>query len=83
LFFEHVCYTTKAARRRILAALRQSGSGAARTDVTILTYSRMRHHAMQAVKTLEKNGFDPEVIDLISLKPLTLKQSLPQCVKLE
>jgi pyruvate dehydrogenase E1 component beta subunit len=39
-------------------------------DVTILTYSRMRHHVMAAVKTLEKEGFDPEVIDLISLKPL-------------
>ncbi len=39
-------------------------------DVTILTYSRMRHHSMQAVKMLEKEGFDPEVIDLISLKPL-------------
>jgi len=40
------------------------------TDVTILTYSRMRHHAMQAVKTLEKEGYDPEIIDLLSLKPL-------------
>jgi len=39
-------------------------------DVTILTYSRMRHHVMQALKTLEKQGYDPEVIDLISLKPL-------------
>lgn len=39
-------------------------------DVTILTYSRMRHHVVQAVKTLEKEGIDPEVIDLISLKPL-------------
>jgi pyruvate dehydrogenase E1 component beta subunit len=39
-------------------------------DVTILTYSRMRHHVLQAVKTLEKQGYDPEVIDLISLKPL-------------
>ncbi len=39
-------------------------------DVTILTYSRMRHHVMQAMKTLEKEGYDPEVIDLISLKPL-------------
>jgi pyruvate dehydrogenase E1 component beta subunit len=39
-------------------------------DVTILTYSRMRHHVLQAVKTLEKSGYDPEVIDLISLKPL-------------
>ncbi|AFY59378.1 alpha-ketoacid dehydrogenase subunit beta [Synechococcus sp. PCC 6312] len=40
------------------------------TDVTILTYSRMRHHVLQAVKTLESQGYDPEVIDLISLKPL-------------
>jgi pyruvate dehydrogenase E1 component beta subunit len=39
-------------------------------DVTILTYSRMRHHVMQAMKSIEKAGFDPEVIDLISLKPL-------------
>ncbi|WP_448526696.1 pyruvate dehydrogenase complex E1 component subunit beta [Parathermosynechococcus lividus] len=40
------------------------------TEVTILTYSRMRHHVLQAVKTLENEGYDPEVIDLISLKPL-------------
>jgi pyruvate dehydrogenase E1 component beta subunit len=39
-------------------------------DVTILTYSRMRHHVMQAMKSIEKAGYDPEVIDLISLKPL-------------
>jgi pyruvate dehydrogenase E1 component beta subunit len=42
-------------------------------DVTILTYSRMRHHCLQALKTLEKEGYDPEIIDLISLKPLDLK----------
>jgi pyruvate dehydrogenase E1 component beta subunit len=39
-------------------------------DVTILTYSRMRHHVLQAVKTLVPQGYDPEVIDLLSLKPL-------------
>lgn len=39
-------------------------------DVTILTYSRMRHHVMTAVKPLVQQGYDPEVIDLISLKPL-------------
>jgi pyruvate dehydrogenase E1 component beta subunit len=38
-------------------------------DVTILTYSRMRHHVIQATKTLAKEGLNPEVIDLISLKP--------------
>ena len=42
-------------------------------DVTILTYSRMRHHCLQAVKTMEKQGFDPEIIDLISLKPLDME----------
>ncbi|MEO0966893.1 MAG: alpha-ketoacid dehydrogenase subunit beta [Cyanobacteria bacterium J06639_18] len=42
-------------------------------DVTILTYSRMRHHTLQALKTLEKQGYDPEIIDLISLKPLDLE----------
>ncbi|MDY6938156.1 MAG: alpha-ketoacid dehydrogenase subunit beta [Cyanobacteriota bacterium] len=41
-------------------------------DVTILTYSRMRHHVTKAVETLEKQGFDPEVIDLISLKPFDM-----------
>ena len=31
------------------------------TDVTILTYSRMRYVVMQAVATLEKQGYNPEV----------------------
>ena len=42
-------------------------------DVTILTYSRMRHHCTQAAKTLEKDGYDPEIIDLISLKPFDME----------
>ncbi|BAQ63040.1 pyruvate dehydrogenase E1 component beta subunit [Geminocystis sp. NIES-3708] len=41
-------------------------------DVTILTYSRMRHHCIQALKQIEKDGYDPEIIDLISLKPLDM-----------
>jgi pyruvate dehydrogenase E1 component beta subunit len=48
-------------------------------DVTILTYSRMRYHVLKAVAELEPQGYDPEVIDLISLKPLdldTIAQSL-------
>lgn len=51
------------------------------TEVTILTYSRMRHHVMQAVKTLEKEGYDPEVIDLISLKPLDFDTIGPSVCK--
>mmetsp|Transcript_69792 Transcript_69792/g.221061 ORF Transcript_69792/g.221061 Transcript_69792/m.221061 type:complete len:129 (-) Transcript_69792:79-465(-) len=38
-------------------------------DVTILTYSRMRYVVEQAVKQLVSEGYDPEVIDLISIKP--------------
>jgi pyruvate dehydrogenase E1 component beta subunit len=40
--------------------------------ITILTYSRMRHHVNQAVDILVKKGYDPEIIDLISLKPLDM-----------
>ncbi|MDJ0600339.1 MAG: alpha-ketoacid dehydrogenase subunit beta [Crocosphaera sp.] len=42
-------------------------------DVTILTYSRMRHHCLQALKQIEGQGYDPEIIDLISLKPFDLQ----------
>jgi pyruvate dehydrogenase E1 component beta subunit len=42
-------------------------------DITIITYSRMRHHCLQALKQLEKDGYDPEIIDLISLKPFDME----------
>jgi pyruvate dehydrogenase E1 component beta subunit len=43
------------------------------TDVTIFCYSRMRYVVMQAVGQLEKEGFNPEVVDLISLKPFDME----------
>nr|YP_010338526.1 pyruvate dehydrogenase E1 component beta subunit [Rhodaphanes brevistipitata]UNJ18476.1 pyruvate dehydrogenase E1 component beta subunit [Rhodaphanes brevistipitata] len=43
------------------------------TDVTILTYSRMRYNVLQAVDKLVIDNYNPEVIDLISLKPLDIK----------
>ncbi|NEO33465.1 MAG: alpha-ketoacid dehydrogenase subunit beta [Symploca sp. SIO3C6] len=73
LFFEHVLlYNLKEdlPEEEYLLPLDKAEVVRSGKDVTILTYSRMRHHAMQAVRTLEKEGFDPEVIDLISLKPL-------------
>jgi pyruvate dehydrogenase E1 component beta subunit len=42
-------------------------------DVTILTYSRMRHHCLKAVQQLEADGVDVELIDLISLKPFDME----------
>jgi len=76
LFFEHVLlYNLKEnlPEKEYLLPLDKAEVVRTGKDVTILTYSRMRHHVMQAVKTLEKEGFDPEVIDLISLKPLDME----------
>nr|CRF40131.1 Pyruvate dehydrogenase E1 component, beta subunit [Laurencia snackeyi] len=42
-------------------------------DVTIVTYSRMRHHVIEAVNLLSKYNICPEVIDLISLKPIDIQ----------
>ncbi len=39
-------------------------------DVTIATYSRMTHVALEAAALLEKEGISAEVIDLRSLRPL-------------
>lgn len=73
LFFEHVLlYNLKEdlPEAEYLLPLDKAEVVRVGKDVTILTYSRMRHHVTQAVQTLEKQGYDPEVIDLISLKPL-------------
>jgi len=76
LFFEHVLLYNlkeKLPSEEYLVPLDKAEVVRKGSDVTILTYSRMRHHVMQAVKTLEKEGLQPEVIDLISLKPLDLE----------
>lgn len=43
------------------------------SQVSIITYSRMRYHVIQAVDFLIEEGYDPEIIDLISLKPLDIE----------
>jgi pyruvate dehydrogenase E1 component beta subunit len=76
LFFEHVLlYNLKEdlPETDYVCALDKAEVVREGKDVTILTYSRMRYHVLQAVKTLEAEGYDPEVIDLISLKPLDLE----------
>lgn len=73
LFFEHVLlYNLKEnlPEDEYLLPLNRAELVRQGRDVTILTYSRMRHHVLQAVKSLQKDGYDPEVIDLISLKPI-------------
>ncbi|NJN60218.1 MAG: alpha-ketoacid dehydrogenase subunit beta [Coleofasciculaceae cyanobacterium RL_1_1] len=76
LFFEHVLlYNLKEdlPEEEYYLPLDQAEIVREGKDVTILTYSRMRHHCVQAAKTLEADGYDPEIIDLISLKPLDLE----------
>ncbi len=41
-------------------------------DITLVTYSRMVHRALEAARILEAEGIDVEVIDLRSLKPLDI-----------
>ncbi len=75
LFFEHVLLYNlkeKLPETEYIVPLDQAEIVRPGKEVTILTYSRMRHHCLQALKTLEKEGYDPEIIDLISLKPFDL-----------
>jgi len=76
LFFEHVLlYNLKEnlPETEYLVPLDKAEIVREGKDVTIVTYSRMRHHVIQAVPALVKEGYDPEVIDLISLKPLDME----------
>ncbi len=76
LFFEHVLlYNLKEdiPDEEYLLPLDKAEIVREGSDVTILTYSRMRYHVLSAVETLVAKGYDPEVIDLISLKPLDLE----------
>jgi pyruvate/2-oxoglutarate/acetoin dehydrogenase E1 component len=42
------------------------------TDVSIITYSRMVHRALEAAEKLAEEGISAEVVDLRSLKPLDM-----------
>jgi pyruvate/2-oxoglutarate/acetoin dehydrogenase E1 component/TPP-dependent pyruvate/acetoin dehydrogenase alpha subunit len=43
------------------------------TDVTVVTYSRMVHRALEAAEKLAEDGISVEVIDLRTLKPLDME----------
>ncbi|CAI0398915.1 unnamed protein product [Linum tenue] len=43
--------------------------------ITISTYSRMMYHVMHAAKALVNKWYDPEVINIRSLKPLIFTRS--------
>lgn len=76
LFFEHVLLynlSEDIPEGDYICALDQAEVVKAGSDVTILTYSRMRHHCLKAVEQLENSGVSVELIDLISLKPFDME----------
>ena len=76
LFFEHVLLynlSEELPEGDYTCALDQADVVKEGFDITLLTYSRMRHHCLKAVEELEKKGIDVELIDLISLKPFDME----------
>ena len=76
MFFEHVLLynlSEELPSGDYVCALDQADLVKEGKDITILTYSRMRHHCLKAIEQLEKNNIDVELIDLISLKPFDMK----------
>ena len=76
LFFEHVLlYNLSEAlpEGEFICALNQADVVREGSDVTILTYSRMRHHCLKALEQLDTDGINAELIDLISLKPFDME----------
>jgi pyruvate dehydrogenase E1 component beta subunit len=75
ILFEHVLlYNFKQyiPEDEFLVCLEKAEIIRAGNDITILTYSRMRHHVLQVSQLLLDEGYDPEIIDIISLKPFDL-----------
>ena len=66
LFFEHVLLynlTEELPEGDYVCALDQADLVKHGSDITILTYSRMRHHCLKAVELLDSKGIDVELID--------------------
>ncbi|KMM17738.1 pyruvate dehydrogenase complex E1 component subunit beta [Synechococcus sp. GFB01] len=75
LFFEHVLLynlSEEIPQGDYICALDKAEIVRKGKDLTILTYSRMRHHCIKALQLLEAEGVDVELIDLISLKPFDM-----------
>ena len=76
LFFEHVLLynlSEELPEGDFTCALDQADVVKEGNDITLLTYSRMRHHCIKAVEELDKKGIDVELIDLISLQPFDME----------
>jgi len=51
------------------------------SDVTVITYSRMVHRALEAAQRLAEEGISVEVVDLRTLKPLDMETIATSVIK--
>jgi pyruvate/2-oxoglutarate/acetoin dehydrogenase E1 component len=51
------------------------------SDVTVITYSRMVHRALEAAEQLAQEGIGVEVVDLRTLKPLDMETIATSVIK--
>lgn len=75
VFIEHKALYTKKEEADLARAPAPWGKALVRRagrDVTIVTYSRMVHVALEAAATLRERGIEAEVIDLRTLNPLDM-----------
>lgn len=75
ILFEHVLlynFKQHIPENEFLVCLEKAETIRTGNDLTIITYSRMTHHVLRASQELLSYGYDPEIINLISLKPFDL-----------
>jgi pyruvate/2-oxoglutarate/acetoin dehydrogenase E1 component len=75
VFIEHKALYTRKEEADLTVACAPWGKAVHRReggDVTIVTYSRMLHHTLDAADALAKDGIEATVIDLRTLNPLDM-----------
>jgi acetoin:2,6-dichlorophenolindophenol oxidoreductase subunit beta len=76
VFIEHKALYARKEEADLVTPIAPWGKAAVRRrgrDVTLVTYSRMVHVALDAARALEQRGIDVEVIDLRTLNPLDME----------
>lgn len=79
IFIEHtLMYTVKgeAPEESYTVPIGKSNLVREGKDITVVTYSRMVHHSLQAAEALAKEGIEVEIVDLRTLRPMDMSVSL-------
>lgn len=79
VFIEHtLMYTVKGEvpEERYTVPIGKSNLVREGKHVTVVTYSRMVHHSLQAAEALAKEGIEVEIIDLRTIRPLDMSLAI-------